>query len=223
MSVGKLSNQIETCISSIKNPSELLKESLITISDIFFFSLETIGKIVNSREGWLGIGLGRVTSLVASFISIKIFTLLKTDFDTFNNIIASRALFSSIPKALIIAPVIEEYICRDWIQTNLEKDYRIYCNKWHSSAPFAPVVSKIIAIIFSSFLFGIGHFLNAFKYSCNPTLILPQVIYATVIGIFLGMAKELSGSMNVPIGMHFANNAIYLLQVSVDRFCKTII
>lgn len=52
------------------------------------------------------------------------------------------------------------------------------------------------------------HFSNALVFWCNPILFLPQVVAATIMGLMFGLAKEFTGDLYMPIGMHMGNNTL---------------
>jgi membrane protease YdiL (CAAX protease family) len=76
------------------------------------------------------------------------------------------------------------------------------------SNPDATIASRVTSVFFTSVIFGLLHFTNAIMFWCNPILFLPQVVAATTMGLMFSLAKEFSGELHMPIGMHIGNNTI---------------
>jgi membrane protease YdiL (CAAX protease family) len=84
----------------------------------------------------------------------------------------------SILIAAVVPAIAEEFVFRGFLQRTLEEKLK-----------------PVIAIIISGVFFGMIHF--------NPIDMLPLIM----IGIFLGYLAYVSGSIIIPIIIHFANNA----------------
>lgn len=83
---------------------------------------------------------------------------------------------------VIFAPLVEEIIMRGWLLTKLA----------------ARMGGWVWPIILSAGGFGLMHvFVD-----------IPTMIYATVLGIFAGLARRLTGRLWAPIVLHFVNNLI---------------
>lgn len=112
------------------------------------------------------------------------------------------------PQICILAPILEEVIFRSILQEKLKNDLRLFYANQGLSPKIADITSRVTAIFFGSIIFGLAHFTNALSFQCNPILFLPQVVSATVMGFVFGMAKEFSGDLYLPIGMHMGNNVL---------------
>lgn len=110
------------------------------------------------------------------------------------------------PLICIIAPYKEEEMFRGDLQESIKNRLRSFYEDRGLSQISVDILSRITSVFFTSILFGAIHFTNAIFLFCNPVLLLPQVIATTVMGIVFGLAKELSGKLNLPIGMHMGNN-----------------
>jgi membrane protease YdiL (CAAX protease family) len=103
----------------------------------------------------------------------------------------------------IAAPIIEECVFRGMIQpatkTVINFIARAFCDE-----ATAKKIATVVAIIFTSLLFGAAHFIN----SSNLLVALPQVICATYSGIVFGLEKEFGGGLLESTAHHMTNNTI---------------
>jgi membrane protease YdiL (CAAX protease family) len=83
---------------------------------------------------------------------------------------------------IIFAPLVEEIIMRGWLLPKLA----------------ARMGGWIWPILLSAGGFGLMHIL----------VDVPTMIYATVLGIFAGLARRLTGRLWAPIVLHFVNNLV---------------
>ncbi|MGA7720107.1 MAG: CPBP family intramembrane glutamic endopeptidase [Ignavibacteriaceae bacterium] len=146
------------------------------------------------------IGLAILTPLMEYFLSIQnhFFTLwsansnfihtIKTFLDrlddlvdkTYGNLLSTRTIFDGIlvvVVAAVIPAICEEVMFRGFIQKSFEFKLK-------------PFTSALITAIF----FGLYHF--------NPYALIPLI----ALGLYFGFAAYLSGSIFVPISLHFINN-----------------
>lgn len=113
----------------------------------------------------------------------------------------------------IIGPILEELQFRGWLQDKLTEFFK---GVYGFSEDDSNLAARITSVFFTSVIFGLVHFSNAIVFQCDPMLFLPQVIFATIMGFALGTAKELTGGLSMPCGMHIGNNSMvwttYLLE-----------
>ena len=108
----------------------------------------------------------------------------------------------------ILGPIGEEKVCRGDLQSALkDKLESFYVNRGFSDSA-ANTAARATSVFFTSVIFGLGHFSNAIIFWCNPVLLLPTVVGATIMGLIFGLAKELSGELHMPIGMHMGANTL---------------
>jgi len=111
------------------------------------------------------------------------------------------------PLILLISPIIEEIIFRGNLQETLRSELEsFYANRFFSRFENATIAARVSSVFLTSVIFGLVHFGNAAEFWTNPTHFLSQVIYATAIGLLFSSAKDLSGGLSMPIGMHLTNN-----------------
>lgn len=110
------------------------------------------------------------------------------------------------PFICVIGPISEEQMFRGSLQGSLQESFEAFYLKLGVTQSCAHVSSRISAVFFSSVIFGLVHFSNALVFWCNPILFLPQVVAATLMGMVFGIAKEVTGDLHMPIGMHVGNN-----------------
>jgi len=89
----------------------------------------------------------------------------------------------------IVAPVFEEVVFRGMIQPVVKKGVNFVASCCFAEAT-ARKISVVVAVIFTSSLFGLAHMTN----SANPIVALPQVAVTTFGGIVMGLMKE-SGNL----------------------------
>jgi membrane protease YdiL (CAAX protease family) len=109
------------------------------------------------------------------------------------------------PLVCVIGPILEEWDFRGLLQEDIKKSLLNFYSVLGSAANTA---ARVTSLFFTSIIFGVVHFSNALIFWCNPILFLPQVIAATFMGLLFGLAKELTGSLSMPIGMHIGNNTL---------------
>jgi len=97
-------------------------------------------------------------------------------------------LLRAIIVVAIVPSISEEFLFRGFLQTNLEKKMK----------PF-------LAITISSVLFGVIHF--------EPVVLIPLIL----IGIYLGTVSYLTGSILMPIFIHFLVNLFSVIGVIFFR------
>lgn len=204
--ISKLNNYSHNCQNLSKKLGDIVVNDLINTSDAFFYSCQRIRDVLSSRQGLIGTGLGASFGYFISPVYDSLYKAfeLKIEKDPFSSI---SSLLSLSPLIVIMAPVIEELIFREKLYNNIEKGTFDYCVSLNLSEPVTWLASKITALFLSSILFGVVHFSNALFFSVHPKFFLPQVIFATVMGFALGLAKEISKDMKMPIGIHLGNNA----------------
>ncbi len=116
------------------------------------------------------------------------------------------------PVACILFPIMEERMFRGDIQETLKTNFQPFFARFGFSDSAANISARVMSVFFGSVIFGIGHFSNAIFFRCNPILFLPQVVAAITMGLIFGLAKEFSGGLLMPIGMHVTNNTLAWVQ-----------
>ena len=112
------------------------------------------------------------------------------------------------PVICISSPINEEWLFRGGLQEMLNEAFQPFYTKLGFSDHAAMIASRVTSIFFASLVFGLVHFTNAFFFGCSPMVFLPQVVAATLLGIIFGLAKECTGGLAMPIGMHIGNNTL---------------
>ena len=108
----------------------------------------------------------------------------------------------------IKAPIKEEQFFRGHIQPSLKERVSPFYRNLGLSKVAADVVARITAVVCTSIVFGVFHFQNAIVLLCNPVRLIPQVVNCIFLGHIFGFAKEISGDLNISIGMHMGNNTV---------------
>jgi membrane protease YdiL (CAAX protease family) len=112
------------------------------------------------------------------------------------------------PLICVLGPILEEIMFRGVLQEILKDELKsFYVNRGFSDSG-ANTASRVTSVFFSSVIFGLIHFANAIVFWCNPVLFLPQVVATTIMGLIFGFAKEFSGELHMPFGMHIGNNTL---------------
>jgi membrane protease YdiL (CAAX protease family) len=124
-----------------------------------------------------------------------------------NGVSLRKKIFLS-PFICVIGPVFEELLFRGGLQDLLKVHLNSFYVKVGFSHSAAKLASRITSIFFSSVIFGLFHFTNALVFWCNPIIFVPQVVATTVMGLLFGLAKELTGKLHLPVGMHIGNNTL---------------
>lgn len=112
------------------------------------------------------------------------------------------------PLICVIGPIMEEQTFRGDLQEDLKEEFSSFYVNLGLSDSMANTVSRVTSVFFASLIFGLMHLMNAIVFWCNPVLFLPQVVAATIMGLIFGLAKEFSGELHMPIGMHIGNNTL---------------
>lgn len=110
-----------------------------------------------------------------------------------------RDVIFSSSYLIVITPILEEAFFRGFLQEKLKRVF----TELFSSRFFG----KVAAVFFTAVLFGLAHFLDAALSCGNMYLLIPKVIYTTIVGLTFGIAKECSG-LHLATGMHMGNNMI---------------
>lgn len=157
----------------------------------------------------MGFGFGLVAHRFYAPLTSKILKLLgrERQSDPFHHLSPTYKILAA-PFICVIGPIIEEQFFRgDLHKAIKDKCKSFYRNQGYSHADMNHA-ARITAVFFSSIIFGIVHFSNAIVFRCHPIFFLPQVIAATIMGIMFSMAREFSGKLDMPIGMHIGNNVL---------------
>jgi membrane protease YdiL (CAAX protease family) len=175
---------------------------------------------VTSRAGQVVIGAGVAVGLIAYgdriFVPLieKIVTVLGVTgqlSDPFAGMGLGMKIFMA-PFICVIGPVMEEVGFRWLLQNALTDKFESFYMSYGVTKANANILARVTSVFFTAIIFGLVHFSNALFFWCNPVLFLPQVVFATVLGLVLGVSKELSGGLYVPCGIHIANNTLAWLQ-----------
>jgi membrane protease YdiL (CAAX protease family) len=183
----------------------------VSVSNAFRATTQKIKDAVTSSigQGVVGIGLGVCMHKIYAPLTEKILTLWGVEICSSPFLRLSRVsmiLFS--PLVCVIGPIIEEVSYRgDWPEF-LQKKLKSFYINLDLSESCANTAARVTSVFFASLSFGLGHFFNAIVFWCNPVLFLPQVVAATIMGLVFSLAKELSGGLHMPIGMHIGNNTL---------------
>lgn len=110
----------------------------------------------------------------------------------------------------ILAPLTEEILFREVVQEKIKNTLNSFYINLDFSDTTAKMAARITSIFFTSVVFGVYHFTNALFFWCHPILFLPQAIAATIVGLGCGIAKEVTGELNMPIAMHMGNNVFVM-------------
>jgi membrane protease YdiL (CAAX protease family) len=161
-------------------------------------------------QGVVGFGLGLGMYQIYAPLTQKIITFLgtSTNFsDPFSDLgLVSKILLS--PLVCIVGPVIEEISFRELLQGVLKDKLNTFYISLNFSDSAANTASRVTSVFFASVIFGLIHFSNALVFWCNPVLFLPQVVASTIMGLLFSLAREFSGELHMPIGMHIGNNTL---------------
>lgn len=163
-------------------------------------------KITDYAQGVIGfvLGLG-IHRIYGPFTERIIKALSIPYFDPFMGL-PFVVKIAITPFVCILGPIMEEHMFRGDLQGLFKEQFStFYLNL---GLPAADLNARISAIFFSSVIFGVIHFSNAAIFWCNPILFLPQVVAATFMGFLFGIAKEITGGLTLPAGMHIGNNTL---------------
>jgi membrane protease YdiL (CAAX protease family) len=174
---------------------------------------ETIQKIQDAvtspiGQGVVGFGLGVGAHKVYGSLTQKIvkgFGVSTVFRDPFSSLSLGYKILIT-PFVCITGPILEEKLFRGDLQGMLKGKFEsFYVNQGFSESA-AHTAARVTSVFFASVVFGLVHFTNAILFWCNPLLFLPQVVAATIMGLIFGLAKEFTGGLHMPIGMHIGNN-----------------
>jgi len=113
------------------------------------------------------------------------------------------------PIVCVIGPILEETGFRGFLDRSLKDNtYTFYALKLGLSESIAEIASRISVVVISPIVFGLVHLTNALLFWCNPMLFLPQVIATIIMGVLFSLAREFTGDLYLPIGMHIGNNTL---------------
>jgi len=161
-------------------------------------------------QGVIGFGLGVGVHKIYGPLTEKIVKLLGVSTilpDPFSGLgLGCKILLT--PFICVIGPILEEKMFRGDLQGALKNKLNSFYVNLGLSDSDANTASRVTSVFFASVIFGLIHFTNAIVFWCNPVLFLPQVVAATIMGLVFGLAKEFSGELHMPIGMHIGNNSL---------------
>lgn len=183
------------------------------IEDAFTTTSNKIKEAVTSPVGQqvigfgLGVGMHKITIPLTLYGIKNLGATTNLDDDPFRiNNLATKILLA--PFVCVIGPITEEQLFRRDLQDRLQDQLEDFYLNQNFSVPNANTAARVTSIFFTSVVFGLLHFTNAIAFRCNPILFLPQVVHATIVGLLFSLAKEFSGELHIPIGMHIGNNTI---------------
>ncbi len=168
-------------------------------------------------QGVVGVGCGVGLAVWMENIYIPLTEKIVKAFDLSINPLDLPDPFSSLglgskillaPFICILGPIMEEMMFRGTCQEVLKDTFNSFYVNLGFPDSAAQMAARVTSVFFSSVIFGLIHFTNAIMFWCNPILFLPQVVFATIVGLILGLAKEISGELYMPIGMHIGNNTL---------------
>src|SRR3990170_5596683 len=161
-------------------------------------------------QGVIGFGLGVGVHKIYGPLTEKIVKLLGVSTilpDPFSGLSLGCKILLT-PFICVIGPILEEKMFRGDLQGALKNKLNSFYVNLGLSDSDANTASRVTSVFFASVIFGLIHFTNAIVFWCNPVLFLPQVVAATIMGLVFGLAKEFSGELHMPIGMHIGNNSL---------------
>lgn len=181
------------------------------VGDAFNATTQKIKDAVTSplTQGIIGFGLGLGIHKIYGPLTVKFVRAL--GISTFSDPFRSLSLGSKIlltPFACILGPILEEVIFRGGLQETLKDIFKSFYVNHGFSDSAAATAARVTSVFFTSIIFGLFHFSNAVIFGCNPILFLPQVVATVVMGLIFGLAKEFSGELYLPVGMHIGNNTL---------------
>jgi membrane protease YdiL (CAAX protease family) len=164
-------------------------------------------------QGMIGFGLGLGMHLVYGPITERILTAMgyvvsdSGAADPFMSMgLPSKILL--MPLICILGPIQEELGFRGGLQGFFKEAFESFYLDRGLQDSSAKMAARVTSVFVTSVIFGLVHFSNAIIFWCNPVLFLPQVIAATIMGLVFGLAKEMTGDLAMPIGMHIGNNTL---------------
>lgn len=203
-----LLNDAKTFLSDKLKKTATIIQTVIT-NPIFIGSILLI----------VGIGMGQIAGRITQKILPPSILELKSPFMEMSK--AECIILS--PIICILIPIQEEIIFRGFLQPIIENSLEDLLEKYNVSHRCAAITAALVSIVATSVLFGLYHFLNALFFLCNPILIVPQVVIATVFGIGLGILSKFGRpsfgrpftfeSMFYPSCAHIGNNTFCLINM----------
>lgn len=212
------------------NTTHVILDSLYSVGgiafDAFNSTISKIQEVLTSPigQGVLGFGLGLGLHKIYSPLTEKairflgesrIISLNSIGSDPFSNIDLGNKILMT-PFICVIGPILEEKIFRGSLQDTLKDKLSSFYKNIGFSDSNGNIAARITSVFFSSVIFGLMHFTNAIVFGCNPVLFLPQVIASTMMGLLFGLAKEFTGELYMPIGMHIGNNTLAWAQYIME-------
>lgn len=185
-----------------------------SLQSTFSSTHKTAKKIVTSPlgQGIIGFGLGVGMHKITNPLTIKTLKVLKAEAllnqpDPFRTL-GFKTKVAISPFVSILIPLIEEQSFRGDIQNYFKKKFKSHYRNHGFSNSSAKITASCTSILVTSLIFGAAHFTNALVFWCHPKRFLIQVIATTFMGVLFGTAKELSGGLAMPNGMHIGNNTL---------------
>ncbi len=188
----------------------------VSVGDIFNVTTQKIKDAVTSPvgQGVIGFGLGTGVHKIYGSLTEKTVKLLGVSTilpNPFTGLCLGFKILL-IPFVCVIGPIEEEKMFRGDFQEDVKNKLNSFYVDLGLSDSDANTAARVTSIFFASVIFGLIHFSNAIVFWCNPVLFLPQVVAATIMGLVFGLAKEFSGELHMPIGMHIGNNSLVWAQ-----------
>lgn len=183
------------------------------VADVCSSTTQKVIDFVKSPAGQVIVGLGIGVCLHKIYSPLTERALKAMGF-TVGNVpdpFMEMSLSSKImlgPLICIVGPIAEEFEFRLLLQDFLTYTFQSLYERAGMSNSTANITARITSIFLTSVVFGLVHFSNALVFWCNPVLFLPQVIAATMMGLVFSLAKEFSGELYLPCGMHIGNNTL---------------
>jgi membrane protease YdiL (CAAX protease family) len=205
MNISISLHQPATFYDDLRTYSQSIKTALSETAQKIQEFLQTPG-----GKFFIGLGLGAVGLLICGPLSSRIVTPfidLATFADPFTALPTGVKILLA-PLICLVGPICEEYEFREGLQNALKAAFQEIFSTMGMTPNNAVLASRISAIFFGSVIFGLVHFTNALVFWCNPIVFLPQVVFATMFGLCLGLVKEMSGDLTMPMAMHICNNTI---------------
>jgi hypothetical protein len=163
-------------------------------------------KIENVVKCALGVGIGAGLEYPIKCLTDKILKVSGLYINYGKPVVPIGIKIILLPIVCFICPVAEELDFRGDRQERYKDKFKVFYLNRGTSEDFANTAARVTAVIFSSIHFGLFHIYNVIFFLNDPMRVLPQIVHTTILGIFLGTAKELAGSLDVPIGMHMGYN-----------------
>jgi membrane protease YdiL (CAAX protease family) len=171
----------------------------VAIKDVFCATTQKVKNVVISLTGQtvIGFGLGIAVPVVCMPLTRKMLTVL----GVLNNLPHPFMRISLIRKILatpgvcVLLPIWEERVFRGTLQDKLKNGFTSFYTKLGFSSSVVNIISRVNSVFFAAVIFGVMHFSNAIFAWSNPFIFLPQVVYATIVGFFLGLLSASAQSL----------------------------